>query len=171
MAEKHNIPKPSEGKHEEDLEKLKEEYKALQQKYTLPDFDEIDKEFEIRKIDTNLFLIKEIRRVILQKLDFSVALIEPILNPSPSSLHSFVETKFFAKQNIEPMFDFYKKVWHWMHLGISVSYMQEKDEAEWINDVWKAWPEIKKETGKYSKQIADGWSKVEKEIFSDRYLQ
>lgn len=170
MAEHHHA-KPSEGDHEEDLKKLKEEYKILQQKYKLPSFDELDDEFEIRKIDTGLFLLKEIRRVILQKLDFSVALIEPILNPSPSSLHSYIETKFFAKQNIEPLFDFYKKVWHWLHKGISVSYLEEKDEAQWINDVWKAWPEIKKEIAKYSKQLADGWSKVEKEIFSDRYLQ
>jgi hypothetical protein len=165
------FPKPSERTHEENLEELKKAYAALQKRYGLPKFDELDIEFEIRKIDYDLFIVKEVRRVMMQKLDFMVAVLEPILNPSPSSLHSFIETKIFAKHNIEPMFDFYKKVWQFMHRGVYASYLDEKSEAEWINEVWKAWPAIKKEAAGYAKQVADGWSKVEKDVFSDKYLQ
>jgi hypothetical protein len=161
----------SEGKHEENLPKLKEEFEKIQQKYKLPKFEELDEEFEIRKIDYDLFLIKEIRRAIMQKLDFMVAVLEPILNPSQGSLHSYVETKIFAKHNVEPMLEFYKKVWALIHRGIYVSYLDEKSEAAWVSEAWKMWPSIKEEAAKYTKQLADGWAKVEKEVFSDRYLQ
>jgi len=107
----------------------------------------------------------------MQKLDFMVAVLEPILNPSSGSLHSYVETKIFSKHNVEPMLDFYKKVWALMHKAIYVAYLDEKTEAAWINEVWKEWPSLKKQAAGYSKQIAEGWANVEKEVFSEKYLQ
>ena len=44
---------------EENLLLLKEEFEKLQKKYSFPKFEELDEEFEIRKIDYDLFLVKE----------------------------------------------------------------------------------------------------------------
>ena len=154
----------------EELECLKAEYEKLRKKYNLPQFEELDEEFEIRKVDYDLFLIREIRRLVLSKLDFVASLLEPILDPG-KSLHSMIETKFFEKYNIELMFDFYKKLWKIIHEGISASLTSEKAEAEFIKDVWKQWPEIKKQSIEYADKIAAGWGKVEKEVFADKYLQ
>jgi hypothetical protein len=62
-------------------------------------------------------------------------------------------------------------MWRLIHEGVSASYDSEKAEAEFIRKVWKQWPEIKKKAIEYSDKIALGWSKVEKEAFSDKYLQ
>ena len=152
------------------LEKLKIEYDKLKQKYKLPAFDELNNEFEIYDIKTNAFIIREIVRRIIRRAEDFLILLNPILNPNPNSLHSMVETKIFEKQDLEPMFDFYKKLFQLAHKGITASLESEAAEAAWINDAWKAWPDIKKKIAGYSKKITEGWGKVEKEVFSDKYL-
>ena len=152
------------------LEKLKIEYDKLKQKYKLPAFDELNNEFEIYDIKTNAFIIREIVRRIIRRAEDFLSLLNPILNPNPNSLHSMVETKIFEKQDLEPMFDFYKKLFQLAHKGITASLESEAAEAAWINDAWKAWPDIKKKIAGYSKKITEGWGKVEKEVFSDKYL-
>jgi hypothetical protein len=157
-------------KHEENLERLKEEYKKVQAKYKLPSFEELDEEFEIRKIDYDLFLIKEVRRTICHRLTAFADLIEPILNPAGHSLHSMIETKIFEKEDLEEMYKFYKKLWHYAHKGIHASLTSEKDEVEFIKEVWKIWPELKKPIREYSEKITEGWGKEEKEGVGEHYL-
>jgi hypothetical protein len=152
------------------LEKLKAEYDKLKQKYKLPAFDELNNEFEIYDIKTNAFIIREISRRIIRKAEDFLSLLNPILNPNPNSLHSLIETKIFEKQDLEPMFDFYKKLFQLAHKGITASLESEAAEAVWINEIWKTWPEIKKQIHSYSKKITEGWGKVEKEVFTDKYL-
>jgi hypothetical protein len=152
------------------LEKLKAEYDKLKQKYKLPAFDELNNEFEIYDIKTNAFIIREISRRIIRKAEDFLSMLNPILNPNPNSLHSIIETKIFEKQDLEPMFDFYRKLFQLAHKGITASFESEAVEAAWINEVWKAWPEIKKLAHSYSKKITEGWGKIEKEVFADKYL-
>ena len=152
------------------LEKLKAEYEKLKQKYKLPDFNGLDDEFEIRTIKANSYIIKEIRRLIIHKIEDILSLINPVLNPNPQSLHSLIETKIFEKQDIEPMFEFYRKLFQLAHEGITASLESEASEASWINKAWKEWPDIKKKAHSYSKKISDGWGKAEKEVFADKYL-
>ena len=72
----------------EDLAKLKEEYEEARKKYDLPSFKELDQEFEIRKLESGGFIIREVRRVIINKLQNFADWLTPILNPHPDSLHS-----------------------------------------------------------------------------------
>lgn len=154
----------------EKLEKLKLEYEKLKQKYKLPSFDELNDEFEIYDIKPNSFIIREVRRRIIHKMEDFLSLLNPILNPNPNSLHSMVETKIFEKQDVESMFEFYKKLFQLAHKSISASLESEAAEAAWVNEVWKAWLDIKKKIAGYSKKITEGWGKVEPEVFTDKYL-
>lgn len=156
-------------KDKECLEKLKEEYEKVRKKYSLPAFDEIDNEIEIRKIDYDMHLIKEIRRLVIHKFSGLADLFEPILNPG-HGLHSAVEAKIFEKDEVEEIFAFYKKLWYYVHKGIAISLLTEKDEAEYIKEMLKILPEMKKITHKYAQKIADGWAKEEKEKAGDHYL-
>jgi hypothetical protein len=157
-------------KQEENLVKLKQEYEKIRVKYKLPGFDELDEAFEIRKTDYDLFLVREVRRAMCHKLTAFADLIEPILNPAGHSLHSMIETKIFEKEELDDMYKFYKKLWHLVHKSIYLSLISEKDEAEFIKEAWKGWPEIKKTIEIYAKKISDGWAKEEKESAGDHYL-
>jgi len=61
------------------LDTLKENYEKLSKKYKLPKFEDMDQEFELRKIDEQVFLFKEIRRNMLHKLQNIMSYLEPSL--------------------------------------------------------------------------------------------
>jgi hypothetical protein len=153
------------------LKKLKAKYEAIRKKYKLPTFNELNKEFEIYDIDYNGFITRDIVRKILQKIDQILSIINPILNPNPQSLHSLIETKIFEKSDLEPMFKFYKKLFYFLHKGITEVVKSEDAQVAWIKEIWASWSAIKKEFIGYGEKIAEGWLKVEKEIFTDKYLQ
>jgi len=157
----------------EDHEELKKAYAKVRKKYKLiPTFEELDKEFEITLIDPDRihFLIRDINRAINSRLHKCVDSILPIINPHPSSLHSMMETKFFEKQNTAKLFEFYKKIMYLIHKSILSSVKSEKDEANFINEVWKEWPKIKSEMIEYLTKITEGWAKTEKEENREDYL-
>ncbi|MGC8940783.1 MAG: hypothetical protein ACP5JY_01985, partial [Candidatus Nanoarchaeia archaeon] len=68
-------------KTETDFKRLKREYEKLRKKYNLPKFDEINKEFEIWNIKSDSYIIREIRRRVLERIDFIASYLLPILNP------------------------------------------------------------------------------------------
>lgn len=152
------------------VEKLKVEYEKLRAKYKLPAFEDFDKEFEIRKIDAELNLVHELRRAVSHKLQGFAEWFDPVLSPHSGSLHSIIETKIFEKQELEPLFLLYKKLWANVHEGIYASLQSEEKEIEFIKEVWKTWPDLKKELSKYIEKLAEGWKKQEKEKIGDSYL-
>lgn len=157
----------------EDHEVLKEAYDEVRKKYKLiPTFEELDREFEVTLIDPDRthFIIKDINRTICSKLHKFIDNILPIINPSPSSLHSMVETKFFEKENADGMFEFYKKLMYLLHKAILLSLKSEKEEAEFINEVWKEWPQLKDKMIFYMDKITKGWAKKEKEEKREEYV-
>ena len=51
------------------MDKVKEEYQKLAKKYKLPKYNDIDLDFEVSAIDKKKFLLREIRRKMLDKFD------------------------------------------------------------------------------------------------------
>ncbi len=149
-----------------ELKKLKTKYEKIGAKYKLPKFEDLDSEFEIRLIEDQHFLIKEVRRAILNRIRSISAFFLPVLDPHPSELHSLVEMGAFNSKEKDALFKFYKKLSYWMHRGITVSMISEEAEAKFINDLWKDWPELKTKARGYMEKITDEWlngKKKEKE--------
>lgn len=147
----------------EDLEKLKEEYEEARKKYNLPSFEEIDKEFELRKLESGGFIIKDVRRIIVNKLQSFADWLTPILNPHPESLHSAIETKIFEKQEISDMLAFYKRLGHLIHMSLIASLKTEQDEINFIKDILLEYPEMKIKILGYVEKIAEGWARNEED--------
>ena len=51
------------------LEKLKTDYKVFQEKYSLPNFDELNEDFQIEKISESEtdFILREVRKYVTDK--------------------------------------------------------------------------------------------------------
>ena len=65
------------------IAQLKIDYALLQKKYSLPEFDEINSAFEIGKIKKDSgVLLRDIRRIIVDKFAYYLKLIETMVNPS-----------------------------------------------------------------------------------------
>lgn len=157
-------------KEDNKVEKVKVKYEDLRKKYNLPKFDDFNSEFEIVKADVDINFAKELRRTISHKLQAYAEWFEPVLNPNPSSLHSIVETKIFEKQELQPLFDLYKRLWHLIHLGLQASLQTEADEIKFVKQVWDEWPTLKKEIARYIEKLARGWLEKSHESVDSGYV-
>lgn len=140
----------------QDLEKLKDNYKKIQEKYNLPSFKSLNEDFGIEKAveyQTD-YLIREIRKFIADKFSNYLRFVETLLQPvnAPMFVYSIVKT--CGQKEKESLTETYKKLAK-REIEIIELDLQfdEKKEAEFIKDSYKAWQEIKKETLEVIKTI------------------
>ena len=137
---------------------IEKQYNELKKKFKLPDFREIDFEFEISDLEETNFLIRAIMRRIAEKLDFYTTIIEEIIQPDASNLYAMHESRFFEEDEKKIMYDFYKKLMNLSRCSVELSLEHnEKEESEFINNFIQEWKEIKKELVRYIKRLKDSW--------------
>ena len=136
---------------------MKEEYEKLAKKYELPDFDSINKEFEISTIDTRDFLLREIRRKITEKIEIYIKSIEPILQPE-ASVSDMYECKIFDDKEKKNIYDIFKKMM-FLHRFSTETSIDEDDKktSEFLKKVWVEWPKIKKEFLNIISKMKNSW--------------
>jgi len=147
-------------KEESNIENLKKSYKKIKEKYSLPDFNELNKEFSIEKIseiETD-FLIREIRRYISEKFSNYLRFIELLLNPTNAPMFVFSITNKIQNEDRKKLTDLYKRL-----SKIEVELIEldleydDKREAQFIIDAYNTWQEIKVELQYIVKVIKENW--------------
>jgi len=129
------------------LKKIKKRYKEFQEKYSLEDFDELNKVFQIEKISESEtdFLLREIRKIISEKFSDYLRFVETILNPMNNSMFVFSVVKSIDSDSKKILTNVYKKLAK-MELKIielDLEFSEEK-EAEFIKDSCEFWKDIRK---------------------------
>ena len=133
---------------ESKLQKLKEKYSVLRIKYNLPNFEELNGEFQIEKTaesETD-FILKEIRRYMVDKLLNYLRFIESLLSPVNVPMFVFAITKTLGEHEKEKLRELYKKI-----AKVEVEFIEldleysESKEAESIKKYYSFWQEIRKE--------------------------
>ncbi len=133
---------------EESLEKLKKRYLEIQTRFGFPDFDEFNQEFQIEKISVEEtdYLIREVRKFLMDKISNYMRFTEALLNPSNSPLFVFSIVKSLNSKEKEVLQEVYKKF-----AKIEVDLVEldldfsEEKEAKFIKENYKVWKEIKKD--------------------------
>lgn len=145
------------------LEKLKAEYEKLRKKYNLPNFEEIDNEFEIRAIDLDKhgILIKAILRTILNKFGIFLNYLDPVINATGPSLHSMIEQQNLSEETKKEMLDFYKVLSYNYHKICEIELEDERTTAEFLKGLWREWPRLKKKEKEFLGKITSTWKKGE----------
>jgi len=148
-----------------DLEKLKEEYKILQERHNLPSFEKLNEDFQIEKAteyETD-FILREVRRYVTDKFFNYLRFIESILTPTNASMFVFAITKTLGIKEREKLIELYKKI---AKIDIDVieldiEYCEEK-EASSIKKYYEMWQEFKKELLEIVEVIKKNWdAKIE----------
>lgn len=146
---------------ESELKKLKENYKKIQEVHHLPDFDKLNSEFAIEKaaeIETD-FLIREVARIMGEKFSNYLRLVELILNPSNSQMFIFSLIKTMGEEEKNKFSEIYKELARieldLIELDVDFS---EKKEAEFINNSYKIWINIKKDLLWIIEKIKSNWN-------------
>lgn len=137
---------------------IEKQYNELKKKLKLPDFKELDFEFELSDLEETKFLLRAIMRRIAEKLDFYTTILEEIIQPDTSNLYAMRESRFFDEEEKKQMYEFYKKLMNLSRHSVELSLEHnEKEETEFINNLLHDWKEIKKELVRYIKKLKDSW--------------
>ncbi len=147
-------------KEESKLEKLKKEYKKVQDKHKLPSFEKLNEDFHIEKaaeVESD-FLIREVRKLVSEKPYNYLRFVETLINPvnAPMSILSVIKT--LGQEEKDKLTEIYKKlVKNEVHLIEAEINFSEEREAEFIRSTWKMWQEIKKEFADVFKKVNESW--------------
>jgi hypothetical protein len=142
------------------LEDLKKSYLEIQSKYTLPDFDKLNRDFQIEKIsqEETDYLIREVRKYVADKLANYMRLIESILNPVSVPIFVFSIIKTLQTEDKNKLTEIYKKLSkneiNLIEMDLELS---EEKEAEFIKNSCKIWDEIKIDLIKIVEVIKNNW--------------
>jgi len=130
------------------LEELKQDYEKLQEKYHLPEFQELAEDFDIEKAQERKtsFLLREIRIIMNDKLTSYAQLFENLINPSSSSILIFTILKVTDEKDKEQIKEIYKKLSKIQIKIITLDTIyNEENEADFIKQVFAQWQVIKKD--------------------------
>jgi len=138
-------------------QKIKKKYNELKEKYSLPDFDEINPIFSIYKIENEDFLLKQIRKKIIGKTISMSEILENFLHPD-TILSDIYECKVFSDSERDRIFKLYKKLKILEKESIELSLEpDEKMEAEFIKNVFNSWSNIKQEMLFFIRKVKEFW--------------
>lgn len=145
------------------LAKTKKQYETLRKKYSLPNFQQLNEEFDIEKVaekETDL-LLREIRRCISDKIAAYLRFFELFLNPmnAPFFILGIMKNiKGEVKKVIEGI---YKELSMFEISSINLDFdYKEKEEAKFIKDASKKWQGMKKKFKEISIAISGSWKEV-----------
>jgi len=128
------------------LQELKTKYEAKKIVYNLPDYSKFGEDFDVEKASEKEtdFIIREVRRIVIEKISAYMHLFETILNPSSGSLLIFSVIKNLDHDDKKDIRELYKKL-----AAMEITSMKldtiynEKTEADFILKTYCDWQDIK----------------------------
>ncbi|MBI2650757.1 hypothetical protein HYX04_05620 [Candidatus Woesearchaeota archaeon] len=147
---------------------IEKQYIELRKKHRLPDFKEIDFEFEISDLEETSFLLRAIIRKMEEKLDFYSTMLEEVLQPDTSNLYAMHETRYLDDDEKKQMYGLYTKLMNFNRQSIEVSLgHNEKEEADFISSLFNDWKALKQELMVFVKKMRASWKTEEADIKED----
>jgi hypothetical protein len=143
-----------------DLGKLKKSYLEIQGKYGLPGFDELNEDFHIEKlseVETD-FLIREIRKLVGDKMSNYLRFIETILHPVSAPVFVFSMIKSIKEEEKKILGEIYKKLAkvELAFIEADIEFSEEK-EASFVKNSFSVWQDIKKDLLKIIEKVKKDW--------------
>jgi len=150
------------GREISELKDLKKQYEKLRKKYSLPSFQELNRDFEIEKLqerETEI-LSREIRRAIVEKNTLYLKFVEMFMNPSQAPMFFLALVKNLNGEEKKLLNELYLELGKFEIRSIALdNEYDEKKDAEFIKKFYKEWQEIKRKFGKVMKSIEEAWER------------
>ena len=147
-------------KKEFDLEKLKEEYKEIQKKHALPEFELMNLDFGIEKISQTEtdFLIREVTKVMAEKFSNYLRFAELLLNPVNAQVFIFSIIKTLGEEEKKRLSEIYKQLVkiEVRLIELDLEFSEEK-EAKFIKETFEIWKRIKEDFLKIFEKVQLNW--------------
>jgi len=144
------------------LEILKKNYSVIAEEYNLPDYKTVNEEFDIEKLQEleTETLLREVRKVIMDKAIAYLRFVEMLINPSNAPMFFFTILKGINFDDKKLLEEVYFKLGR---LEVEVIVVDndysEEGEADFIKHVFSEWVDIKKNMRVVAKALQSGWDK------------
>lgn len=133
-------------------------YDSLKKKYSLPEFDELDAEFEISAIELESWMLKNICKKIGERLEITIDVVEKIFQPDTNSYSDVYECKFFTHTEKDALMLLFKQLMYLYRSLIEIEAVNdEKVYANFIKDFVSEWREIKKSLLPFLVKLKTTW--------------
>jgi len=144
------------------LTKLKKDYEKLRKKYKLPKFQELNEDFGIERLadyETET-LLKNVRKVMLEKMVDCLRFLELLLHPMNAPLFFLALAKSLssgAKKKAQVIYE--RLLFFNLEAFMLDSVYDEKKEAEFIRRGFDEWQELKHEFYDLVDELRKTWKK------------
>jgi len=145
-----------------ELKDLKKQYEKLRKKYKLPSFQELNRDFEIEKLQERETetLSREIRRAIVEKNTLYLKFVEMFMNPSNAPMFFLALVKTLNATERKLLNELYLELGKFEIRSIALdNEYNEKRDAAFIKEFYKQWQDIKEKFGKIMEAIEEAWER------------
>ncbi|MCF7871923.1 hypothetical protein K9L97_02710 [Candidatus Woesearchaeota archaeon] len=146
---------------------MKDKYVKLVEKYGLPSYEDLLKNFDIDLIDDEDNVLKEIMKKMLSRFDYFSDQFETLLQPD-SALSTMHEASFLSVVDRKKIKHLFAKL-RFLSREISIEFLNydESKFANKINYLFAQWQVLKVDIELIFEKLRDTWTK-ESEIKEDR---
>jgi hypothetical protein len=128
---------------------LRGEYEKFREKYSLPEYKILSEDFDVEKLEeenSRAHLLRDIRRVIGEKLTAYMHFFEALLNPVSPPLFIFPIIRSLNKETKEKINRLYKEISRFQIDSMKLDTIySEKEEAIYLKKTFDRWQLIKPE--------------------------
>ncbi len=125
---------------------FKAEYEKLRKKYNLPDFEVLNKEFELVDMEKKENVPRALRRRLREKLIFFCRIVEGIIYPTERSPLATYESSFFDDFTKLQLSKIHRMMMVFDRKGLCLDVEDsEEKNMGYILDLLKEWPGLKRE--------------------------
>ncbi|MFH1521877.1 MAG: hypothetical protein ABIF18_02870 [archaeon] len=121
-------------------------YGKLKLKHGLPEFEKLAEDFDVEKIEDkeSIFLIREIRRAVNEKVTAYLHLFETLINPNAPPMFVFSILRNSSDKNKDIVKEIYKILSKIQIETMKLDTVYNEDaEVKFINETFRTWQELK----------------------------
>jgi hypothetical protein len=157
----------------EEKEKEKDmtkEYEALRKKYSLPELNELDREFCMGKLEESSFVLRNIIHKMLERLEYVIKMLNDLIQPE-NSLADMYEAESLPDDEKKNAFELLKKAAYY-HRELLIRDFDYSDDsaAAIILKVFKDWKDIKKDFLRILDKMKESWKSQAKSKIEENYF-
>lgn len=156
------MDREKEKERNEDRKELMSAFSNLKEKYNLPDFESLSRDFQIENIDPSSNIIRNILGEMHETIDFYSRILEGLIQPD-SKLSDMKESGNLSESDHEIVSATYNKCML-LTRGIMLSNINfdEKEAASEILRIFAEWQKIKKDLKAIISKMRDTWQQESK---------
>lgn len=148
---------------------MTEEYLQLVEKFQLPKLEDFEKDFGFIESPTDSPLLVELRRKMVEKVDYFANLISDLIQPD-TNISNIYEYKNFSDNQRQILFNIFRILMSYSRKSSSLTtFYDERAEVEFVQSFFNEWQDLKITIKRELDFISNTWKNesVQEDIFEN----